>query len=374
MKKIILLLVILFAFPVRSNGFRMHGGGINFSYFYVSLSPYGEWIQLSGDLVVWHPTTVGYNWSPYEYGEWEWTDYGWYWQSFEPFGWATCHYGRWLYDDYYGWIWVPDYQWAPAWVEWRYNSDYIGWAPLPPYAGFDVNLGIHFVVRWRSDYRYWHFVPYRRFAGYNAARYSVSISRRRALIRSTKYRTNYLYRNGRIINYGVSRKFVEKRSRRRIVRKRLDFTDNVRIASRTQKVSRNVIKAFRPSRETVKRVRADVKFRRGGRSSLLRNKVIVGRRSFSENRFLRRRSKRNEERIFKSGRRKRDYFSKPPSRIGKNRRLNDAFRKLEDLRKSRPGYRNRSFPQRKERSLRKPTPVKRRRGSAKRPHRRMRSR
>ncbi|MCX7916289.1 MAG: hypothetical protein N3A53_08330, partial [Verrucomicrobiae bacterium] len=50
----------------------------------------------------------------------------------EPFGWAVFHYGRWYYDDYYGWIWIPDRIWGPAWVEWRETETYVGWAPLLP--------------------------------------------------------------------------------------------------------------------------------------------------------------------------------------------------------------------------------------------------
>jgi hypothetical protein len=39
---------------------------------------------------------------------------------------------RWVYDSYEGWLWVPDYEWAPAWVVWRGGGDYYGWAPMSP--------------------------------------------------------------------------------------------------------------------------------------------------------------------------------------------------------------------------------------------------
>ena len=42
------------------------------------------------------------------------------------------HYGRWGYDEDYGWFWVPGDTWAPAWVQWRYSDDYVGWAPVGP--------------------------------------------------------------------------------------------------------------------------------------------------------------------------------------------------------------------------------------------------
>ena len=32
--------------------------------------------------------------------------------------------------DSYGWVWVPGYEWGPAWVSWRTGGDYVGWAPL----------------------------------------------------------------------------------------------------------------------------------------------------------------------------------------------------------------------------------------------------
>ena len=36
-------------------------------------------------------------------------------------------------DTDYGWIWVPDIEWAPAWVYWRVGGGFIGWAPCPPH-------------------------------------------------------------------------------------------------------------------------------------------------------------------------------------------------------------------------------------------------
>jgi hypothetical protein len=64
------------------------------------------------------------------------------------------------HDDYYGWIWIPDYEWAPAWVEWRYDDAYIGWAPLPPYAVFSIHIGIHYTYDYYVPYRHWHYVNY----------------------------------------------------------------------------------------------------------------------------------------------------------------------------------------------------------------------
>ncbi len=61
-----------------------------------------------------------------------------------------------IYDDYYGWLWYPDYEWAPAWVEWRYDNNYIGWAPLHPYAVFSVSVGIYFTNTYYTPYYHWN--------------------------------------------------------------------------------------------------------------------------------------------------------------------------------------------------------------------------
>jgi hypothetical protein len=61
------------------------------------------------------------------------------WFSDEPWAWAAYHYGRWTYNPYYGWVWIPGYEWAPAWVSWRTGGGYYGWAPLGPgqqYGGY----------------------------------------------------------------------------------------------------------------------------------------------------------------------------------------------------------------------------------------------
>jgi hypothetical protein len=120
------------------------------------LSPYGEWVQ-SGYGTAWRPRAAA-GWRPYYYGRWEWTNEGWLWVSEEPFGWATYHYGRWAHDGGLGWIWVPGYQWAPAWVSWRFGGDVVGWAPLAPGLSLYVT-SYGFVDAW------WTFVPSARFCG-----------------------------------------------------------------------------------------------------------------------------------------------------------------------------------------------------------------
>ncbi|HET8541731.1 MAG TPA: DUF6600 domain-containing protein, partial [Anaeromyxobacter sp.] len=131
------------------------GGDVSLETFQGPLAPYGEWVHSPRYGQVWRPN-VAAGWRPYYYGRWEWTNEGWLWVSDEPWGWAAYHYGRWTWDSYFGWIWVPGYQWAPAWVSWRYSGDVIGWAPLGP--GFSLYVSTYpFVDFW------WTFVPTVRF-------------------------------------------------------------------------------------------------------------------------------------------------------------------------------------------------------------------
>ena len=111
--------------------------------FYQPLEPYGVWYDVPGYGRCWRPRDVDRDWRPYCNGQWVATDDGWYWQSSESWGWATCHYGRWNRGSDEVWFWVPQTEWAPAWVEWREGGGYCGWAPLPPSRrGISVSIEI----------------------------------------------------------------------------------------------------------------------------------------------------------------------------------------------------------------------------------------
>jgi Family of unknown function (DUF6600) len=117
---------------------------VSYSYFYDSLSPYGNWINVEGYGLCWQPTVVVVNsgWRPYcDGGHWAYTDCGWYWVSDYSWGWAPFHYGRWFWHTGWGWCWAPDTVWGPAWVSWRYGDSYCGWAPLPPTACYTPGIG-----------------------------------------------------------------------------------------------------------------------------------------------------------------------------------------------------------------------------------------
>jgi len=99
--------------------------------FYDALSGYGDWVLIEPYGYLFRPRTTFMDWRPYQNGFWAPTDsYGWVWISDEPFGWATYHYGRWGFDEFQGWVWQPGTVWAPAWVDWRANDQYVGWAPM----------------------------------------------------------------------------------------------------------------------------------------------------------------------------------------------------------------------------------------------------
>ena len=100
--------------------------------FHQPLAAQGTWVEVGTYGSCWRPAHVAVGWQPYVSGSWAWTDYGWYWESTEPWGWACYHYGNWVFDPGFGWIWIPGIEWSPAWVSWRTGGGYWGWAPLPP--------------------------------------------------------------------------------------------------------------------------------------------------------------------------------------------------------------------------------------------------
>ncbi len=122
----------------------------SYSYFYDSLAPYGNWVNIAGYGPCWQPTVVvaNSNWQPYcDRGHWSYTDCGWVWVSDYSWGWAPFHYGRWFRNNHFGWCWAPDTVWGPAWVSWRYSDAYCGWAALPPTACYRPGFGFTYFGR-----------------------------------------------------------------------------------------------------------------------------------------------------------------------------------------------------------------------------------
>lgn len=157
---------------------------VDYKEFYDALAPHGEWIEITeedidvdlkketasgngvhrkmslsrlfglnnayaddasfGAFFVWKPspelavgvstgnTAPAVSYVPYTNGQWNYTDAGWYFQAPTPHEEIVHHHGRWAHSPALGWVWVPGRVWAPAWVEWRADEDYVAWTPLPP--------------------------------------------------------------------------------------------------------------------------------------------------------------------------------------------------------------------------------------------------
>ena len=189
---------------------------ISFGDFYGSLSPYGEWVYVDDGVYAWRPGRIVHGWMPYTYGRWVWSAYGWYWVSDEPWSWAVYHYGRWHYDDWYGWIWIPGYDWAPAWVEWRYGPEYVGWAPLGPYALWSAHRGMYYSQAYRAPYDHWTFVAHGSMTRPDVYRYRYRGDEVRRAYGASRYTGTVRYRNGVVETRGPDREYVERRGKVRI--------------------------------------------------------------------------------------------------------------------------------------------------------------
>jgi len=224
MKRIIwVILAVFLSYGASEAHFLQRGHrGRHFKLFYNSLQSHGEWVNVRFG-TAWRPFRVNDEWRPYHNGRWIWTDYGWYWKSYEPFGWATYHYGRWTYDDYYGWIWIPGDEWGPAWVEWRYDDDYIGWAPLPPSARWSFSVGITFGRTWIAPVHYWNFVPCGNFSSVTVVNYIQPPDVSRRIFGRTRSAGSVRSVNNRIVNDAVRLDRVQRRSSEPI--RRVDLSE-----------------------------------------------------------------------------------------------------------------------------------------------------
>jgi hypothetical protein len=129
------------------------------------LDYYGQWYQRDPYGWVFRPSVV-MDWQPFTHGHWIWTQYGWMWVDYDPWGWATSHYGYWYNDFTLGWVWIPDYTWSPVACDWIQYGDYVGWAPQAP-------PGAAFKDPW-DDQKPWVFVPVRKFKETNVAQDRVA--------------------------------------------------------------------------------------------------------------------------------------------------------------------------------------------------------
>ncbi|MGC1705299.1 MAG: DUF6600 domain-containing protein, partial [Pseudolabrys sp.] len=173
----------------------------------IALEQYGMWRPHPRFGDVWVPAGIPPDWRPYQYGHWVYTDeWGWYWVSDDVeanWGWVVYHYGRWAFERGFGWFWVPGDEWAPAWVNWRYGDEYVGWAPLPP----DELVGAYEV-----EPAYWAFVPGRYLAAPRLRTYFVPVYRRSVILRTTNIvnRTVPVHGARLAVNPGIPPAFVAR--------------------------------------------------------------------------------------------------------------------------------------------------------------------
>lgn len=197
---------------------------VSLDFFYETLEPYGSWVEVSDYGYCWMPDGVDQYWRPYADGQWVYTDAGWTWVSDEPFGWAVYHYGRWADVENLGWVWVPGTEWGPGWVSWRHNEEYTGWAPLPPEAAFQADVGFS---GWVDDYYdigpgSYCFVDNRNFGQPRVRNYFVDRGRNVSLVFGTTNVTQVTYRDQMVCNGGPSFDFQSRHSSVPIRRYRLE--------------------------------------------------------------------------------------------------------------------------------------------------------
>jgi len=215
--------------------------GMDVSYFYESLSPYGIWVYHPVHRYVWVPSSMLLNWRPYTQGQWVWTDYGWTWSSHFAWGWGPFHYGRWGWESDFGWYWVPGTVWGPCWVTWRHSDFYVGWAPLPPGIRFIPGVGIR-RVSVRIPSRYWVFVNGPNFLHPSLHRYVFPHERNVTIINYTVHQTNIIVRNNRVYNEGIGYERAQRITKKNITKHALK---DARKADKSR-VTPGTIEVFKP--------------------------------------------------------------------------------------------------------------------------------
>lgn len=228
-------------------------GYVSVGYFYSALDPHGEWIMVDEGYYAWRPWRVQHHWRPYTVGYWLWTDMGWYWYSQEPWGWATYHYGRWFYDPWYGWLWVPGNEWAPAWVEWRYGGPVVGWAPLPPYAIFDQYAGVRYRSPWRTPDDYWIFADAGRMTSADLRQHIYRRERNVRYLGRTRPGGSVEYRGGRVMTRGPEREYVEREGRMRLTPARVLESRTPGTQRVGERSGERTVEVYRPSSREMSR-------------------------------------------------------------------------------------------------------------------------
>lgn len=221
---------------------------VDYKEFYDELAPHGEWVEVKGDDIgvdmkqgtssgeskksisfseifgvksayandvslgaffVWKPApnlAVGITageppvYQPYTNGQWVHTNNGWYFRAASQHEEITHHYGRWVHTPAMGWLWVPGRVWAPAWVDWREEDEYIAWAPVPP-SVYIVNNVIIAPPVYEERYV---IVERRYFIEPEVYRYSYKVHKHKHKVKITEWRRmdGIMVVNNTVINRG----------------------------------------------------------------------------------------------------------------------------------------------------------------------------
>lgn len=234
---LLLALICALSFFIATKAHAQDDAYVSYNDFYENLAPYGQWIEDPQYGYVWSPDVDGSFRPYYTNGNWAMTDYGNTWVSDYTWGWACFHYGRWTYDPYYGWLWIPGSHWGPAWVSWRYGGGYYGWAPLGP--GYEFG-GAY------SDYNcpndWWVFIPPQYIYGGNYYRYWYGPRGNGTIITNTTFINNTYVTNNVTYIGGPSVKQVEETSHQPVQVFKITRSNNL-----NTRVHNNSIRMYRPT-------------------------------------------------------------------------------------------------------------------------------
>ncbi len=232
-----LVLLFTFCLPVQKAAAQYDDVNISYNDFYENLAPYGQWIDDPQYGYVWSPNESSSFRPYYTNGYWVMTDYGNTWVSDYPWGWACFHYGRWTYDNYYGWLWIPGNNWGPAWVSWRYGDGFYGWAPLGPGYEFTSTYG---------DYAcpndWWVFIPPQYVYTGNYYRYWYGPHGNSQIIHNTVFINNTYSNNNITYVSGPRTREVEKVTHQPVQVYKLTNSRNL-----TTRRNHNEIRMYRPA-------------------------------------------------------------------------------------------------------------------------------
>ena len=213
-KVLVLLIMVVITSVIFTKPTSAQQNNVSFQVFYDQLSPYGEWVNYPNWGYVWIPD-AGADFVPYStQGHWILTDDGWAWMSDYSWGWAPFHYGRWDYDQYYGWFWVPGNEWGPAWVSWRRADGYYGWTPLEP----GISVSASFGRAYDSHNDHWIFVRDRDIDRADINHYYISRTDQNRIVRYSSVINNTYVDSRRHTTYvtGPARTDFQKVSGRQI--------------------------------------------------------------------------------------------------------------------------------------------------------------